>query len=124
MFVLFSVGLSVILEVIGIDILGTLVSLALIVPSLALGARRLHDTDKSGWWQLLWLIPIFGWIIIIIFSAQKTAPTDNQYGASAKPKVFGSDKVESAATSTPSAPIATGETVVPDAEVISDKTPR
>ncbi|MBL00948.1 MAG: hypothetical protein CL774_00430 [Chloroflexi bacterium] len=42
-------------------------SLVTIIPSLALGSRRLHDTNRSGFWQLLWLIPIFGWVVIIYF---------------------------------------------------------
>ena len=40
-------------------------SLATLVPSLAVGARRLHDVNKSGWMQLLWIIPILGWIYLI-----------------------------------------------------------
>jgi uncharacterized membrane protein YhaH (DUF805 family) len=47
-----------------------LVGLALIVPSLAVGARRLHDIDRSGWWQLLLLIPIIGWLILIYWFVQ------------------------------------------------------
>jgi uncharacterized membrane protein YhaH (DUF805 family) len=47
-----------------------LVSLALFVPSIAVGSRRLHDLGKSGWLQLLWLIPIIGWIILIYWWAQ------------------------------------------------------
>jgi len=42
-------------------------NLVTIIPSLALGSRRLHDTNRSGFWQLLWLIPIFGWLVIIYF---------------------------------------------------------
>lgn len=53
------------------DILGGLFSLATLLPSLAVGARRLHDTDRSGWWQLLWLVPVVGWIILIVFFAQE-----------------------------------------------------
>lgn len=44
-------------------------SLATLLPSLAVGARRLHETNRSGWWQLLWLVPVVGWIVIIIFLA-------------------------------------------------------
>lgn len=52
------------------ETLSNLVSLAILLPSLAVGARRLHDIDKSGWWQLLYLVPIVGWIIVIYWSAQ------------------------------------------------------
>lgn len=52
------------------ETLSNLVSLALALPSLAVGARRLHDIDKSGWWQLLYLIPVIGWIVVIYWAAQ------------------------------------------------------
>jgi len=55
-------------------------TLAILLPSLAVGARRLHDIGKSGWWQLLGLIPILGTIILIIFFVQKPQVGDNQYG--------------------------------------------
>jgi uncharacterized membrane protein YhaH (DUF805 family) len=44
---------------------GTLVSLVTLLPSLAVGARRLHDTGRSGWWQLIGFIPILGWLVMI-----------------------------------------------------------
>jgi uncharacterized membrane protein YhaH (DUF805 family) len=52
------------------ETLSNLVSLAFALPSLAVGARRLHDIDKSGWWQLLYLIPVIGWIVVIYWAAQ------------------------------------------------------
>lgn len=52
------------------ETLSNLVSLAVLLPSLAVGARRLHDIDKSGWWQLLYLVPIIGWLVVIYWSAQ------------------------------------------------------
>ncbi len=55
-------------------------SLATLIPSLAAGARRLHDTNKSGWFQLLWLIPILGWIAMIYFLIVQGDSGDNQYG--------------------------------------------
>jgi uncharacterized membrane protein YhaH (DUF805 family) len=45
-------------------------SLATLLPSIAVGARRLHDTNRSGWLQLLWLIPVIGWIVLIVFFVQ------------------------------------------------------
>jgi uncharacterized membrane protein YhaH (DUF805 family) len=56
-------------------------SLATALPSLAVGTRRLHDINKSGWMQLLWLIPIFGWAYLIYMLAQPGDAADNQYGA-------------------------------------------
>jgi uncharacterized membrane protein YhaH (DUF805 family) len=55
--------------------------LATLVPSLAVGARRLHDTDRSGWWQLLMLVPIIGWIVLLVFLVQEGRP--NRYETSA-----------------------------------------
>lgn len=52
------------------SIAGVIYSLLLIVPAIAISIRRLHDIGKSGWWLLLWFIPIVGWIILIIFFAQ------------------------------------------------------
>ena len=47
--------------------LNSLAALALLLPSLAVAVRRLHDIDRSGWWVLLWFIPIIGWIVLIIW---------------------------------------------------------
>jgi uncharacterized membrane protein YhaH (DUF805 family) len=48
--------------------------LATILPQLALQARRLHDTNRSGWWMLIGLIPIVGWIILIVWNASREKP--------------------------------------------------
>jgi uncharacterized membrane protein YhaH (DUF805 family) len=87
MFVLFNFLLGIGLGIIGIDLLAMVIQLALAVPSLAIGARRLHDTGRSGWWQLLSFIPIIGWIILIIWLATKTELVDNTYGPPAVPKM-------------------------------------
>jgi uncharacterized membrane protein YhaH (DUF805 family) len=63
-----------------------LFQLLLLVPTLAVGARRLHDTSRSGWWQLIGLIPVVGWIILIVLFAQDSHP-DNQHGPN--PKAYG-----------------------------------
>ena len=65
------------------EILGSVVQLALLLPSLSVGARRLHDTDRSGWFLLLWLLPIVGWIIVIVFLAQEPKEP-NRFGAAAE----------------------------------------
>ncbi|MFT3850382.1 MAG: DUF805 domain-containing protein [Propionivibrio sp.] len=52
------------------ETLSALFSLAVLLPSLAVGARRLHDTDRSGWFLLLWFIPVLGWIILVIWAIQ------------------------------------------------------
>jgi len=74
--VLVSMGLGIISEIVS-----GLFSLAVLIPSLAAAARRLHDTNRSGWWQLIAFIPFIGWIIIIIFLAQEGNSDTNQYGA-------------------------------------------
>jgi uncharacterized membrane protein YhaH (DUF805 family) len=116
MFVLFCFGINVVLEVIGIELLSFVVSLALLVPSLAMGARRLHDTGKSGWWQLLWLIPVIGWIIIIVFWATDTIPAENQYGAPARPKDVSTANPGAAPAATAPAAVATTAVETPVAE--------
>lgn len=77
--------LFIILVSLGLDMVSSIVSmlfsLATLIPSLAVGARRLHDTNRSGWWQLLWFIPIIGWIVVIIFLAQEGEASDNRFGA-------------------------------------------
>jgi uncharacterized membrane protein YhaH (DUF805 family) len=50
--------------------LSALFSLATLLPSIAVTARRLHDTDRSGWWQLLYFFPIIGWIVLILFCVE------------------------------------------------------
>jgi len=59
-----------------------LFSLAVLLPSLAVGVRRLHDIDKSGWFLLLGLIPIVGWIILIVWAAQE-GKEPNRFSAAA-----------------------------------------
>ena len=88
MFLLISVGVSVVLRIVGMiaggHILSTLYGLAVLVPSLAVGARRLHDTNRSGWWQLIALVPIVGWIVLIVFFAQEGNKGANPFGADPK----------------------------------------
>lgn len=59
-----------------------LFALAVLLPSLAVGARRLHDVDKSGWFLLLWLIPIIGWIVLVIWAVQE-GKEPNRFSAAA-----------------------------------------
>jgi len=61
--------------------LGTLFYLATILPSIAVGARRLHDTGRSGWWQIIALVPLFGAIVLLFFCAQEGVPGENAYGS-------------------------------------------
>jgi uncharacterized membrane protein YhaH (DUF805 family) len=58
-------------------------SLALIIPSLAAAIRRLHDTGRSGWWLLIGLVPLVGWIILLVFLASEGTPESNEFGVTA-----------------------------------------
>jgi uncharacterized membrane protein YhaH (DUF805 family) len=64
-------------------LISTVASLALFLPSLAVGVRRLHDTDRSGWWILIGLIPIIGWILLIVWFCTDSK-ADNTYGPNPK----------------------------------------
>ncbi len=57
-----------------------LYSLALIVPSLAITIRRLHDTDHSGGWFFIGLVPLVGAIILLVFMVQRSTTGENRYG--------------------------------------------
>ena len=59
--------------------------LASMIPSIAIQFRRLHDTDRSGWWILIGLIPIAGAIVLLVFFLQPSAAGVNRYGESALP---------------------------------------
>ena len=90
MFTLVNVIISVVLGILGriigmpVQILGWIYSLAVLIPGIAVGIRRLHDTDRTGWWLLVGLIPIIGWIVVLVFAVQDGTPGDNQYGANPK----------------------------------------
>ena len=55
-------------------------SLVFLLPGLAVGARRLHDINKTGWWLLLGLVPLVGWVVLIYWGVQPGDPGANQYG--------------------------------------------
>ena len=67
-----------------VGILSTLFSLILIIPSLSVTFRRLHDTGKSGWWILISLIPIIGWIVLLVFTVQDSENGVNRFGSNPK----------------------------------------
>jgi uncharacterized membrane protein YhaH (DUF805 family) len=93
MFVLFnfiiSFALSLLEGMVGLKmgqfgIISSLYSLLVLVPSIAVGARRLHDINKTGWLQLLWFIPIIGWIWLIVLHVTEGNKGDNPYGPDPK----------------------------------------
>jgi uncharacterized membrane protein YhaH (DUF805 family) len=98
MFVLFNVIASIILsildKILGLDFgsgsssssgwLSTIYSLAVLLPTIGVAIRRMHDTGRSGWWILINLIPCIGWIWFIVLAAQEGNAGDNQYGPDPK----------------------------------------
>ncbi|WP_114087080.1 DUF805 domain-containing protein [Thalassospira profundimaris] len=60
--------------------LSSLFSLVVLVPSLAVGVRRLHDIDRSGWWMLLMMIPLIGIIVLIVWWCKPTRLGPNRFG--------------------------------------------
>lgn len=60
--------------------LSGIASLALLIPGLAVSVRRLHDIDRSGWWLLIVLIPIAGWLVLLWWFIQRGTEGPNQFG--------------------------------------------
>jgi uncharacterized membrane protein YhaH (DUF805 family) len=89
MFYLFNAIAMIILAVLD-GVLGTdrllygLYSLAVLLPSLAVTFRRLHDTGRSAGWIFIGLIPLVGAIILLVFMCKDSQPDDNQYGPNPK----------------------------------------
>ncbi|MBX3177617.1 MAG: DUF805 domain-containing protein [Candidatus Hydrogenedentes bacterium] len=89
MYVLFTVIVVVVLSIIeGIvgltGILTTLYYLGTLLPNIAVSMRRLHDTDRSGWWLLIGFIPFIGAIVLLIFYCLDGTPGSNRFGADPK----------------------------------------
>jgi uncharacterized membrane protein YhaH (DUF805 family) len=68
----------------GVGLLEGLYSLAVLIPSLAVTVRRLHDIGRSGWWILIGLIPFIGGIVLLIFALLDSEPGSNEYGPNPK----------------------------------------
>ena len=94
-FVLFNIIISIVLVFIdvetgsfsaevGLGLLSGIYLLAVLIPSVAVTVRRLHDTDHSGWWFLISLIPIIGAIVLFVFTVQDSNAGENKYGPSPK----------------------------------------
>lgn len=90
MFVLFNIIIAIALAFIDgllfgeAGLLGGGYSLAILIPGLAVSVRRLHDTDRSGWWLLISFIPLIGAIILIVLLATEGMPGDNRFGSNPK----------------------------------------
>lgn len=82
-YLIFYIVCVVVDSVLGTFFITAIFSLGLIVPSISIAARRLHDTSRTGWWQLIALVPLLGVIILIVFLVQDSHP-DNQFGPNPK----------------------------------------
>jgi uncharacterized membrane protein YhaH (DUF805 family) len=85
--ILFTVLVSIVTSIIDLEVLSSSVtpfssiwSLVTLLPSLAMGVRRLHDTDRSGWWWLLSFIPLIGIIVLIVFWCSEGTRGPNRFG--------------------------------------------
>jgi uncharacterized membrane protein YhaH (DUF805 family) len=94
-FFLFSTIISIVLvgidgltgtytEKSGFGLLSGIYTLAVLIPSMAVWVRRLHDTNRSGWWTLIILIPLIGVIVILVFTVQEGKPGENRFGPDPK----------------------------------------
>ena len=95
MFILINIVIAIVLIAIdyligtfdpqtGAGVLQGLYSLAVLIPSLAVTVRRLHDTGRTGWWILIGLIPVIGGIVLLIFMVLDSEPGVNEYGPNPK----------------------------------------
>ncbi|MFI9616117.1 DUF805 domain-containing protein [Streptomyces sp. NPDC052023] len=89
MYVLVYVILAVVLAivdfaVIGSQILGAILALGLLLPSLGVTVRRLHDTGRTGWWILIGLVPLVGSIVLLVFMCLEGETGGNKYGENPK----------------------------------------
>lgn len=82
-YIILAIVASIIDSIIGMQILGSILGLALLVPSLAVGVRRLHDISKSGWFLLLGIVPIANFYLLYLL-VQDGTPGSNEYGANPK----------------------------------------
>lgn len=89
MFFLFNLIIAFVLGFVeglvgGPGVIGLLYSLAVLIPGIAVSARRLHDTDRSGWWLLIAFVPLIGAIVLLVFMIQDSQSGQNRYGANPK----------------------------------------
>jgi uncharacterized membrane protein YhaH (DUF805 family) len=64
----------------GHEVLSALFALGTLIPVLAVTVRRLHDVDRSGWWILIGLVPLIGWIVLLVWYVREGTPGLNQFG--------------------------------------------
>ena len=90
MFTLFNLLAFFVLSVVGsvlgdhAELLTGIYSLGVLLPSVAVTVRRLHDIGRSGWWALLMVVPVVGALILVVFALQDSQPEANEYGPNPK----------------------------------------
>ena len=77
--ILVGIGANLIDLAIGAPVFSAITGLGLLLPNIAVSIRRLHDTDRSGWWILIWLIPLIGLIVLLVFYLQQGDPGENRF---------------------------------------------
>ncbi|MGI9264325.1 MAG: DUF805 domain-containing protein [Gammaproteobacteria bacterium] len=94
-FVLFNIIFGIVLAIIdgifgslnpdtGMGLLSGIYSLAVLIPTIGVAIRRLHDTDRSGWWLLLALVPLIGGLVLLVFFILDGTPGSNRFGPNPK----------------------------------------
>ncbi len=68
----------------GAGILGSIYSFVVMIPTIAVGVRRLHDTGRAGWWMFIVMIPIVGALVLLYFFVKDSDPESNEYGPNPK----------------------------------------
>ncbi len=97
-FVLFTFLLGIVTDIVDVvlgtdyadsngGLVSTLVSLAVLLPSLAVAVRRLHDVGRSGWWMLLIFAIVIGWIVLLVWFCTDSKPGENQFGPHPKNEI-------------------------------------
>jgi uncharacterized membrane protein YhaH (DUF805 family) len=95
MFTLFSVIVAFVLGIVdgatgatlgieGLGLFGGLYVLAVLIPSIAVSVRRLHDIDRSGWWLLILLVPVIGAIVLLVWACSNGTQGNNRFGPDPK----------------------------------------
>ena len=107
MFFLINFLISIALTILNLDLIGILYTLGVLIPSISVAVRRLHDTGRSGWWLLIALIPLVGAIILIVFLALEGQAEANQYGPV---PAYAPQMATSADTNTSQEPVIQNET--------------
>ncbi|MFJ8793211.1 DUF805 domain-containing protein [Streptomyces sp. NPDC102462] len=88
MFALVNVVIAIVLAIVdailGNQILSLIYTLAILLPGLGVSVRRLHDTGRTGWWLLIGIIPVVGFIVLLVFTVSEGTRGQNAYGADPK----------------------------------------